>query len=124
MRFKKDRREYPVGLMIVAFLFIFTSVIHMSTLYVKREWYWTVFKELPGWLIGVRYAFSWFQRCVGLSAAIGLLLMKEVWRKITIVWGVFTIATVFLKHPYAGFSFHCQILDKKYGYFLHWRWKP
>lgn len=112
---EKEDKTPPMGVVFFAILIIGSSLIHMHTLIVKKDWYWEVYAYYPGWLIALRYSFSWLQRIVGLSVAAGTLLLNNMFRKLAIILGMFTIATVYLKHPYTGFARHTAILDEQYG---------
>ena len=88
---------------IIVVLLIISSLQQMFHLLLGREWYGELFAYMPPWLVNVRYAFSWAQRVVGISCAFGLWHYKEIFRKITLGWGVFVIATLPWKHTFAGF---------------------
>lgn len=57
--------------------------------------------------------FSIVQRIVGLGAGIGLLQSIEIFRKIAIA--VFSIATLYWKHPHQAFFNFYDILYVQYG---------
>lgn len=106
------------GVTAVGLLFIASSLIHMNTLVVERQWYFEIYNYLPaGWAF-LRYSFSWFQRVVGLVAGIGLLVSNGAARKAIIVICWFTILTVPWKHPYGAVLRHAHYLQHKYGYLL------
>ena len=112
-------RSFPsIGIVIFAILIIGSSLIHMHKLIVDRIWYFETYAYLPVWLATVRYCFSWFQRIVGISTALGVLFLKNIFRKIAIAIGIFTICTVYWKHPYQGFLKHTRVLDEKYGHYI------
>ena len=92
-----------LGIKIIGILLILSSLQQMSVLLLGTEWYAQMFEYMPQWLIGVRYIFSWGQRIVGISCGIGLLLYKEIFRKLTIALGIFVVLTLYWKHPFAGF---------------------
>ena len=96
---------------------IFASIFQIFKLF-DREFYWDIFRYMPPYVILIRYIFSWVQRCIGMTTAIGLLFLKNVFRKITLVLGIFTICTVYWKHPYQGFLIHTQRLDEQFGHYL------
>jgi hypothetical protein len=111
-------QHIPAGIYVLSVLFIISSIIHMHVLFTQRSWYWELFKYLPAWLIPFRYFFSWIQRIIGLVIIVGLLRLKEIWRRIMIGLGIFTIGTIFLKHPYHGFKQHTRLLDERFGEYL------
>lgn len=93
----------PVGVTIIAILLLLSSLQQMSVLSLETQWYSQMFQFMPAWLVGLRYGFSWTQRVVGIACAAGLLYTKEIFRKITIALGVFTLLTLKWKHPVEGF---------------------
>ena len=100
------------GVTVFGSIIVFSSLMHMHKLAGDREWYLETYAYMPEWLAWTRYSFSWFQRILGISAGIGILLYKDVFRKLAIIIGVFTICTVYWKHPYEGFKRHTQYLDQ------------
>jgi len=92
-----------LGVKIIGVLLIVSSLQQMFVLLLETEWYAQMFEFMPQWLIGVRYIFSLGQRIVGISCGIGLLLYKEIFRKLTIALGIFAVLTLYWKHPFAGF---------------------
>lgn len=110
--------DVPIGIYVLSVLFIVSSLIHMHVLFMQRSWYWDLFQYLPSWMIFCRYGFSWFQRFFGLCVIVGVLRLQEIWRRIMIGLGYFTIVTIFLKHPYHGFKQHTQMLDERFGEYL------
>jgi hypothetical protein len=109
----------PARVVVVfVFLLLFSSLMQIHKLIVDRDWYVDTYSYMPPWLTVTRYAFSWFQRLVGILIAVGLLAHKELARKAAILLGWFTILTLYWKHPYPGFKLHAQYLDRNLGYLL------
>ncbi|MEI7751265.1 MAG: hypothetical protein WCJ71_04145 [Candidatus Omnitrophota bacterium] len=108
------------GVVIFGTLLILSSLVHMHKLAMEKELYEHYYSYLPVGLIGVRYAFSWFQRILGILAGVGLLVRKEIARKLAFFIGGFTILTVYWKHPYEAVRFHTQYLDQQMGHLLSW----
>jgi hypothetical protein len=103
------------GVTALAWLLIISSVMHIHKLIVDVPWYVDAYGYLPPWLIVTRYAFSWLQRCAGILAAIGLLALNDVARKLAILIGTFTILTIYWKHPYVAYKSHAEYLDRQMG---------
>jgi hypothetical protein len=101
-------------------LLLLSSFSHIIKLIGDEALYVRIYSYLsPEWLV-TRYAFSWFQRLVGILAGVGILARRELARKIGFVLGGFTILTVYWKHPYAAVLLHNQDLDRRLGHLLSW----
>ena len=72
--------------------------------------------SVPDWLIPIRYCFSLGLCIFGIAVAVGLLARKEVFRKLGIGLGVFTLLTIYWKHQPATFFRHTEYLTEKYAY--------
>ncbi len=59
--------------------------------------YW--FRDLPDTLILIRYIFSIAFRALTVIAGIGVLHRINIFRKLSILMGFFTIITIYWKHP-------------------------
>ena len=103
------------GVIIFALLLLVSTLIHIHKLVFDVKDYVFFYSYLPPWLTATRYAFSWCQRAVGLLVAVGLLAQKDIARKAGIGVGLFTIATIYWKHPAEGFRLHAQLLDERFG---------
>lgn len=114
----RDSLSLPKGIVVFFILIISSSFLHMQKLHMDRDWYYQTFSYWPVWLINVRYAFSWFQRVAGITAAVGVLFYNNLCRKLVLVIGIFTICTVPWKHPYEAFLKHAQYLDHQYGAYV------
>ncbi|MBZ0165992.1 MAG: hypothetical protein K8I00_04230 [Candidatus Omnitrophica bacterium] len=96
------QKKKLAGVTIFSVLVLMSSLMHMGKLIEDTDVYFKTYAYLPGWLTTTRYCFSWFQRVLGISAAILALLYKEIGRKLLLLIGVFTITTVYWKHPYVA----------------------
>ena len=103
-----------IGVTIFGVLTVLSSLVHMSKLIGDRQLYFEYYSYLPLWLAYARYSVSWTLRILGISSGIGILFYKDVFRKLLIIIGIFTICTVYWKHPYEGFKKHTAHLDKVY----------
>lgn len=90
------------GVTIFGVLVLMSSMMHMEKLIEDTDVYFKTYAYLPAWLTTTRYCFSWFQRILGISAAILALMYKEIGRKLLLLIGIFTISTVYWKHPYVA----------------------
>lgn len=107
------------GVTVFAFLLIASSIMHIHKLVVDAQWYADTYSYWLPWLMVLRYAFSWFQRVLGILAAVGLLALNDLARKLAILIGTFTILTVYWKHPYAAYRAHTEYLDAVFGPLFH-----
>ncbi len=111
----EPNKKCPLVVTVFAWLLIVSSIVHIYTLLFGYTWYRDNYNYWPDWLFTLRYCFSWFQRILGISIAIGMLNGREIARKIAIALGIFTIATLYWKHHYPAFVRHCHYLDGIYG---------
>jgi hypothetical protein len=115
--FSGGRRS--TGVTVFAFLLIVSSIMHIHKLIVNVSWYVDTYSYLPPWLIVLRYSFSWLQRALGILAAVGLLALNDTARKLAIAIGIFTILTIYWKHPYIAYKAHTEFLDSRFGLLFH-----
>lgn len=97
MRVKKSQ-----GIKILGWFFILTSLIQIFA-YVDFEVYAQQNAPLAGGLLIARYMISICLRAVGLAVGIGLLLKIPKIRTLAIGLCLFTILTIYWKHPYHAF---------------------
>ena len=107
-----DPDALPIGVKIFSIFLVFTSFLHMQTLFLEVDRVFEIYGHWPKWLFVCRYSFSWFQRILGFTAAIGILFKKDIFRKILIWLGVFTVVMAPIKHPYKGIVRYTAILDR------------
>ena len=72
-------------------------LISFSSYYIK-------FRPSPEKIIFIRYIFSIAVRVVLLVSSVGILLRKDIFRKIILFISFFTIATIYWKHPVICFK--------------------
>ena len=108
----------PKGIVIFGVLIVVSSLVHMGKLAGDLRWYDKIFSYMPPWLMALRYCFSWMLRFVGLAAGFGILRRREWSRRVLLAIAVFTIITVYWKHPLIGFKLHAQYLDRQYADFF------
>lgn len=105
-------QKRPFGVVLFGLGLIVTSLLQ-STALVDRHRYWYLFSDLPTSAITIRYALSWIARIVGLASGVGILLRRELFRRVTIALAALTIMTVYWKHSYEGFLRHVQDLQQR-----------
>ena len=93
----------PLGITIFGSILIITSLLQLSTLS-HLEYYQWLFSVLPEGTLRLRYFISVALRVLGFASGIGILLRKDLFRKIAIGLSVFTTATIYWKHPMYGIS--------------------
>jgi SAM-dependent methyltransferase len=99
-----------LGVTIFGVIFIVSSLWAMVTL-LDFNHYAYFFKYLPEKIIWLRYFGSWVLRILILISGIGILCLSDNFRKLAICLFIFTIVTVYWKHPLAGFQNHTAYLD-------------
>lgn len=72
--------------------------------YLDYQYYANVFKGLPELLIKFRFAFSISLRLLIVVSGVGVLLRRNFARLLAIIYSLFTIGTVYWKHPYHTFE--------------------
>ena len=113
-----QEKKARIVVLIIGILYIIGPVIHINTLITQKDWYFSLYSYMPDWLSMTRYSFSWLQRILALTAAIGILYHKEIYRKLLLTLCTFTALTVYWKHPYEAFAANNRLLDAKLGYLL------
>ncbi len=110
----EEKEDIGLGVAIFGMIFIITSLWHMHVLLSERDWYFTLYRSMPHWLMIARYCFSWLQRILGLIAGIGIIFHIELCRKLIIAISAFAIATISWKHPYTAYIYHAEYLDQHF----------
>lgn len=110
-----ERSPRSVGVTIFGILLILSSLIHVQKLIDDVSIYVHYYSYLPPWMIVLRYSFSWIQRLIGILVGVGLLSRKDIARKVGMLLGLFTILTIYWKHPYDAFKIHTALLDQRLG---------
>ncbi|MDP2652850.1 MAG: hypothetical protein Q8Q08_02340 [Candidatus Omnitrophota bacterium] len=105
----------PAGVLLFSILLLISSFVHVHKLVVDHSLYLDYYAYWGKGLALTRYAFSWFQRILGISSALAMLSRRDWGRKLAIVIGLFTMATLYWKHPYQAFKNHTQYLDQLLG---------
>lgn len=106
----------PKGVIVFGMLLVVSSILHISTLIFSRDWYWYNFNYLPPAVLITRYLFSWVQRILGVVSGLGILCLKNFYRRLALAIAWFTIFALPWKHPYRAFLNHAQLLDELLGF--------
>lgn len=104
----------PLCVSVLAWLLILGGVWDMVLL----TFNYIGFREVYHWpeqMFLIRYVSSWLQSIASLAIGVGFLYGNRAWRKIAIVFAVFSIATLPWEHHYPAIVAHCQRLDESLG---------
>jgi len=106
----------------LAAFYILSSIQHMTGLTrfsTDLEYYKTTLPDnYSDFFVIARLSFSWFQRFLGLAGAVGILFLKDIFRKLMLIISYFTIAVVFWKHPYSAFLSASEFALKEYPHYF------
>ncbi|MBZ0166783.1 MAG: hypothetical protein K8I00_08240 [Candidatus Omnitrophica bacterium] len=94
---------HPRGITIFALLLIAGSLYKLSG-FINYDYYVFMFQQLPTGQVNDRYILSLATRGVGLITAGGLLARREWARQLFLCLCVFTLITLYWKHPYRVFE--------------------
>ncbi|HLF18152.1 MAG TPA: hypothetical protein VI749_04565 [Candidatus Omnitrophota bacterium] len=73
-----------------------------------------LFLPMPEWVFQVRFCFSILLRSALIAISVGLIYRNELARKAVIAIAVFTIATIYWKHPYYVFENIAIMVEQQY----------
>jgi hypothetical protein len=110
---KRFFKPVPFGLFFIATFLISSAVYDMST-FVHYDYQRALFQELPERVFQARYAFSFALRTLIIIVSLGLLRLDERCRKAIIGLAVFTIATIYWKHPFYVFENVAIMVERNY----------
>jgi len=100
---RKTRINFPAGMWILVFWLITTSVSDLPS-FVNYHYMRQQFAPMSEELFRLRFAFSILLRLALIAIGFGLIRLKEWARQGAVYFGVFTIATIYWKHPYYVFQ--------------------
>jgi hypothetical protein len=107
------QRARSKGVTIFGVILIVGALYQMIGVYLAGyNFYCQLHQEYNGSMLQIRYAVSWGIKIAGLLLGIGILYLNDFSRKMLIVYYLFIIATVHLKHTYAAYSIHTKMLDQ------------
>jgi len=90
------------GIIIFSILIFLRSLWDLN-IYTSFSHYCFLFQPLPEKIILARYVFSIFLRMALLISGIGILFLKDIFRKTILFISFFTVATIYWKHPVSCF---------------------
>ena len=93
----KEKR--PLGVIIFAILLILSTLI-WSMAYLNYDYYRSTFQFLPEASIRIRYFISIINRFLVLVSAVGILFLKDIFRKIGLLLCFLTVCVMPWKHPF------------------------
>ena len=111
-----DRGKYlsrPLGIWAWG-IFLLTASVYNLINFHDYKYYRFMFQELPEPIVSLRYGFSILFRGVIIVAAFGTLYFKEWARKLLLSVALFTIATIYWKHPYYAFENIAIMIESNY----------
>ena len=82
--------------------------------FVNYDYYRFLFQPLSDNVILIRYLLSVVGALIGLISGVGVLLLREVFRKLAVVLCVITLVTVFWKHPMFVFRNVAVYIEHEY----------
>lgn len=88
----------------VMMIFLFVMALGFLWRETNFEYYSRLFSSMPVWLIRIRFIFSISLRLLMLLGAIGVVLRQNMARNMVQLYSVFTILTIYWKHPYSTFE--------------------
>lgn len=103
------RKKFPLGIIIFGSLLMITSILQMRK-FVSFDDYHRIFQQLPPVLVAIRYCISITLRILGFLSGLGILLRRNWARILALSLAIFTILTLYWKHPYFVVSNYYKII--------------
>jgi len=100
---KTIQKTRPRGVIVFGVLLIVGSIYKLWG-FLSYDYYRFMFQQLPESIILVRYCSSIMLRLAGLTAATGVLLLKDGFRKFFVLLCLFTLCSIYWKHPFYVFE--------------------
>jgi hypothetical protein len=100
---RRDGRKRPRGIIIFCVLLMLGSLYKLWGLW-NYDYYRMMFQQLTEQEIFLRYCISVLLRLVGLVIAVGVLLLKNVFRKALLLLCSLTLCLLYWKHPFYVFE--------------------
>jgi hypothetical protein len=95
-------------------IFLVTAAIYDLLNFSNYEYYRSIFQQLSDIHFHVRYIFSICLRLFMMAVGYGLFVFKEKARKGTLYFAVFTIVTIFWRHPFYVFERIAIMAEQNY----------
>lgn len=105
--------QRPLSLNIIVAL-LMASALYDTIYLLDYDYIRWMFNQLPDRLFYLRYGFSFFLRLYLLITAFGLMSLKEIARKAIIALAIFTILTIYWKHPFYVFENIAIMVEQNY----------
>jgi len=96
-------KRRSVGVTTFGILICVSSMLRLISL-IDFHYYRFMFQQLSEQVIMIRYIFSIFIRVIGLVSGIGILFLNNNFRRLALALSLFTLLTIFWKHPYYVFE--------------------
>ena len=100
---KRDGRKRPRGVVIFCTLLILASIYKLWG-FLNYGYYRFMFQQLTEQTIFARYCVSVTLRLAGLVIAVGVLFLKDNFRKLFLLLSLLTLCTLYWKHPFFVFE--------------------
>ena len=100
---KKDGKKRPQGVSIFCTLLILGSIYKLWGFW-NYEYYQFMFQQLTEQMIFIRYVGSVALRLVGIFIALGVLFLKDGFRKALLALCVWALCSLYWKHPFFVFE--------------------
>ena len=97
-----DKKILP-GVIVFAILLILSTLI-WSMAHLNYDYYRTTVKFLPEAFVRIRYFVSIINRFLVLVSAVGILFLKDIFRKIGLLLCFLTVCVLPWKHPFFTFK--------------------
>lgn len=97
---RETRLRRPEGLAWIVGIVVFGAVFHLHHNLASYDYYRLLLPQLPDWMVPIRFTVSIALRLAFLTAAGGLLLLKERYRRFAIRLWAFNLAAAYFKHPF------------------------
>lgn len=107
------KKKYPIGIILFSIYFVVDSLIQLyAKLIISNyySWYSFILQPSPEHIIFQRYLLSIVFRIFKLIVGIGILLRREIFRKLALFMSWFIIIIVYWKHPFEALLKHTQIV--------------
>lgn len=104
----------PLGVCVFGALLIYTS-IDLLRLLPSYDLYCRINHDWPHSLLPVRFVGSYIFRLIGLVCGIGVLFLNDSARKFLVVFSVYCLFTLPLRHTYSAQLFFSEPIFKVHG---------
>jgi len=110
---KRLNRSRPRGVVIFSVLLILGSVYKLWG-FLSYDYYRFMFQQLSEEMIRFRYFVSILSRFAALIIATGVLLLKNVFRKLLLLSSLLTLCFIYWKHPFFVFENISRLTEQQF----------